>query len=495
MTNIFLTIHERSADAAMMSVAMADLHVDGFELRLDALDDPGSFDLGAFRELSARPMILTRRSASGHDGVIDMEFIERGLDAGFDFVDVEFAPSIAREDLGRYRDRILLSYHDYDGTPDVAAIAAEMRSLGCSRTKIAVTPHSFRDNQRLLELLAIGGSGLPWYAGSNGSEAPITVIGMGSRGLYSRILAPYFGSEILFVAQDESGIAAPGQLTLASAAAIFGNPPRFARPRALFALVGNPAAHSLSPAIHNQKFYAADIPAAYSIIETDDFDDAVFPFAAGAKLAPTGLSVTAPFKENAFTYAERTGAKISPNARECGAANTLVRRVKNGRVEIAADNTDVDAFETALESCDANDTALVLGAGGTARAALLALRRRGIRTTLANRDEEKGRLVASQFGAPFVSLREIGTNEATTIVNTIPASASYRIPDNLIPACRSYIAAGYGTEDTNASRAQGNGARIFTGLDLLHAQAARQSQIFIDAARAEMARQEAEVAR
>lgn len=248
MTNIFLTIHERSADAAMMSVAMADLHVDGFELRLDALDDPASMDLGAFRNLSARPMILTRRSASGHDGVVDMQFIERGLNAGFDFVDVEFAPSIAREDLGRYRDRILLSYHDFEGTPDVAALAAEMRSLGCSRTKIAVTPQSFRDNQRILEVLAIGERRGAWYSPDAAADerSPLTIIGMGARGLYSRILAPYFGSEILFLARDENGIAAPGQLTLGRASTIFGNPPHFDRPRALFALVGNPAVHSLS---------------------------------------------------------------------------------------------------------------------------------------------------------------------------------------------------------------------------------------------------------
>lgn len=468
----------------MMAVAMADVHVDGFEVRLDALDDPSSLDLEAFRDLSAKPMILTRRSATGRGGTIDAAYIERGLDAGFDLIDVEFGTAIDRVALDRYRDRIILSYHDFDSTPDLRALAGEMRALGCAHTKIAVTPRGFADNARVLEVLANGG---PADGGS-----PLTIIGMGARGLYSRILAPLFGSEILFVARDENGVAAPGQLTLARAASIFGNPPRFERPRVLFALVGNPAVHTLSPAIHNQRFYASEIAAAYSILETDDFDDVAVPFAAGAEFAPAGLSVTAPFKENAFRYAEGCGATIAPNARDCGAVNTLVRRVDGSRVEIAADNTDVDAFETALAHCDSHDRALVLGAGGTARAALLALRRRGVPSFAANRSEERGRGVASVFGARFVPLTDVATVDATILVNTLSSAASFEVPETLIATCRSYIAAGYGVEDANASRALANGSRVFTGLDLLHAQAARQSQIFIDTARAEIERQDSE---
>ena len=93
---------------------------------------------------------------------------------------------------------------------------------------------------------------------------------------------------------------------------------------------------------HSQRasFASAAIAAAYAIFETDDFLDVAAPFARGERFAPDGLSVTAPFKEDALTFAESAGADIRANAREAGAVNTLVRI--GGR--IVADNTDVDGF-------------------------------------------------------------------------------------------------------------------------------------------------------
>ena len=192
--------------------------------------------------------------------------------------------------------------------------------------KIAATPHNFADNARLLA--AVGKPGT-------------TIIGMGAHGLYSRILAPFFGSEFQFVSVDEQRSAAPGQLTLQQALAIYGPNRGALKADKLFAIAGNPAAHSGSPAIHNAIFRERGIAAAYSIFETDDFLDVAAPFARGERFAPDGLSVTAPFKEDAFTFAESAGADIRGNAREAGAVNTLVRI--EGR--IVADNTDVDGFQ------------------------------------------------------------------------------------------------------------------------------------------------------
>jgi shikimate 5-dehydrogenase len=203
---------------------------------------------------------------------------------------------------------------------------------------------------------------------------------MGAHGLYSRILAPFFGSELQFVSVDEARSAAPGQLTLQHALAIYGPNRAGLRAERIFAIVGNPAAHSGSPAIHNAIFRQRGIAAAYSIFETDDFLDIAAPFARGERFAPDGLSVTAPFKEDALTFAESVGADIRENAREAGAVNTLVRI--GGR--IVADNTDVDGFETLIRMTNAR-TAVVIGAGGTARAALVALRRAGIAYTVFNR--------------------------------------------------------------------------------------------------------------
>jgi shikimate 5-dehydrogenase len=278
------------------------------------------------------------------------------------------------------------------------------------------------------------------------------VIGMGGRGLYARILAPFFGSVFQFVSVDAGRQAAPGQLTLAQALEIYGPERENLRAEKIFAIVGNPAAHSGSPAIHNAIFRLRHVPAAYAIFETDDFRDIAEPFARGERFAPNGLSITAPFKEAALAFAESIGAKLSDNAGEAGAVNTLVR-IGGG---IVADNTDVDGFESLIAKASSR-TAAVVGAGGTARAALVALRRAGIEPTVFNRTPD--RLNARP-------LDQLTSWRGDLVINTLPRDVIIERPN-----AGTIIEAAYGGE----SQAD------FTGLDLLRAQAVRQSELFLEA--------------
>ena len=220
----------------------------------------------------------------------------------------------------------------------------------------------------------------------------------------------------------------------------------------IFAIVGNPAAQTGSPLIHNAIFRERGIAAVYSIFETDVFLDIAEPFARGDRFAPAGLSVTAPFKEEALAFAERIGAEIAPNAREAGSVNTLVRL--GGRV--VADNTDVDGFAALIGKTSAR-TAAVAGAGGTARAALVALRHAGIDATVFNRTPEK-------LGAR--PLDALASWRGDLVINTLPGNVALALPD-----ATTIIEAAYGGE----SRA------TFTGFDLLRAQAVRQSELFLEA--------------
>jgi 3-dehydroquinate dehydratase/shikimate dehydrogenase len=355
--------------------------------------------------------------------------IDAALGANIDFVDVEWPGDVAD-------DRVILSHHDFDGMADIDDL---LRRMSARHVKIAATPHNFADNARLLA--ALGKTGM-------------TIIGMGARGLYSRILAPFFGSELQFVSADEARSAAPGQLTLQQALAIYG--PNRARLHAekIFAIVGNPASQSGSPAIHNAIFRERGIAAAYSIFETDDFRDIAAPFARGERFTPDGLSITAPFKEDALTFAESVSADIRGNAREAGAANTLVRI--GGR--IVADNTDVDGFQDLIAKTSAR-TAAVIGAGGTARAALVALRRAGIESTVFNRTADK--LNARP-------LDQLPAYRGDLVINTLPRNVAVTLPNAI-----TIIEAAYGGE----SRA------TFNGLDLLRAQEVRQSELFLEACR------------
>lgn len=437
---LIVTIYEETFDAALAAIRALDAEHDGIELRAESF----GIDLAALRAATPKLLILTHRGQR-----IDEATIARAIAAGIDLVDVEWHEGLDRDLVARHRHRIILSHHDYEATLDVDALLGAMLAFGAAHTKVAVTPHTFRDNQRLLEAMRAH------------ADRGVTAIGMGPRGLYSRILAPWFGSEFQFVARSEERSAAPGQLTLARALEIYGRQPLAADPK-IFAVVGNPSAHSLSPSIHNRIFRERGLAAAYSIIETEWFDDALWPLAAGAKLSPLGLSVTAPFKERAVRFANIRRATIAPNARDAGAVNTLVRL---GEREFLADNTDVDGFESLLAG--ANGRAAIVGAGGTARAALVALRRAGLAITLYNRTVDKARALHDDARP----LEELPRFEGEVIVNTLPSGVPIELP--LRPGM-TLVEAGYAHESARDL----SGIRYFSGRDLLEAQAVRQNELF-----------------
>jgi len=438
---LIVTIYEETFDEALDAIHALDADHDGIELRAERF---GAIDPAALRTSTALPIVLTYRGRS-----VDEPAIRAAVDAGIDFIDVEWHEALDRELVARYADRIVLSHHDYEATPDLDALLEKMLSFGAAQTKLAVTPQSYRDNQRLLEAMrAHRGGGL-------------TTIGMGARGLYSRILAPWFGSELQFVSRNDERSAAPGQLALARALEIYGDRALATDPR-IFSIVGHPAAHSLSPSIHNRRFRELGLAAAYTIFDSDSFEEIVWPFAAGAKLSPCGLSVTAPFKEEAFRFATARGATIAANASDSGAVNTLVRISDR---ELLADNTDVDGFAALLRNV--RGRAALIGAGGTARAALVALRRAGIEVTIYNRTEAS----ASALHGNTAPLVELPRFNGDVIVNTLPAGVDLELP---LKAGMTLIEAAYGHDAPRTVE----GVTHFTGLDLLHAQAEPQNECF-----------------
>jgi 3-dehydroquinate dehydratase type I len=434
---LFVTIAEPTPDAALDAIHRLTADHDGIELRLDTLRAP--LRLSALRAATRKPILLTNRGGATPD-------IEAAVAAGIDLVDVEHGNEDER--LPRFRDRIVLSHHDYERVPDLDALLAAMRAHRCAHVKVAVTPRCYAENVRLLERIAPGE----------------TMIGMGERGLYARILAPFFGSELFF-----AGNAAPGQIDMERAEAIYGA--RASRPQAaarlvlpddpagrdarrlaggtparlIFAILGDPSGHSRSPAVHNARFREEGMRAAYTIASFETFAEVGEPFANGEPFAPAGLSVTAPFKEEAFAFAARLGADLRPNAREAGSVNTLVRT----RRGIVADNTDVDGFEAVVQGT----RAAIIGAGGTARAALVALRRKGIEATVYNR-------TAGKLGAR--ALEELQAFDGDLVVNTLPVAIDLPLRD--------------GVRLVDAVYTGGRG-----GAALFEAQAVRQFELFREA--------------
>ena len=153
------------------------------------------------------------------------------------------------------------------------------------------------------------------------------------------------------------------------------------------AVLGSPISHSLSPALHR---------AAYAELGLDDWsyeaiehDAESFPaWFAGLDESWRGLSLTMPLKDVAAQLADR----LSPSAELTGAVNTITWVEQGSRRTAVGDNTDVHGVVAALQSAGVQkaETACVLGAGATARSAVVALSQLGVqRVTLLSRSRER----------------------------------------------------------------------------------------------------------
>ncbi len=444
---LFVTVAESTAADALAAIQRITLDHDGIEIRAEQF---GAAGLTRFREATGKLLMLTYRGC----GPVSDAQIRAGVDAGFDLIDVEWTPDFDVVTLAPWRDRIVLSHHDYEGMQDLRAIVDSMKASGARHAKLAATPANLAEN---LELLALSGDG-------------VSVIGMGERGLYTRALAPFRGSELTFVS-PEGLAAAPGQLSLERALAIFGTDRASLSAADVFAIAGNPAGHSLSPSIHNALFRQKRAPAAYTFASAAAFQE-VAAFLECGELR--GISVTAPFKEDAMVWARSRGIAIGENAVRCGAVNTIVMGD-----EPLADNTDVDGFESLLRNVPARDrmAVAIVGAGGTARAAMLAAQRLGLPAIVYNRTPGRGEMLARDFGCRSAPIADLSAVDAPLVIDTTP-SADFEI--DFRPG-QTYIRAAYGVASPVEARARATGASVVDGMALLHAQAIRQNELFIQA--------------
>ena len=182
-------------------------------------------------------------------------------------------------------------------------------------------------------------------------------------------------------------------------------------------LIGWPAAHSRSPLIHHYWLRKLGIEGGYNIeaVPPEGFAEFVLHLSTHGFV---GANVTIPHKERALIL-----SKPDVRARAVGAANTLWYEGD----ELRSTNTDIEGFINNLDACapgwDAASDALVLGAGGSARAVVFGLIERGIkRVHLANRTPERARALADQFGASVDPVSWDATGEllprASLLVNT-----------------------------------------------------------------------------
>lgn len=242
-------------------------------------------------------------------------------------------------------------------------------------------------------------------------------------------------------------------------------------------LIGWPAAHSRSPLIHRYWLKSFGIAGDYRIeaVAPDRFDDFIRHLAARGYV---GANVTIPHKERALAL-----SRPDARARAVGAANTLWLE---GEV-LRSTNTDVEGFINNLDACapgwDASGTALVLGAGGSARAVVHGLIERGVtRVDLVNRTLERAEALRSAFGQAVVpatwnDLPRL-LPRAGLLVNTtslgMAGQPSPRLDLGLLPETAVVADLVYVPLETGLLKsARARGLRVADGLGMLLHQAVR----------------------
>ncbi len=340
--------------------------MDAVELRLDLYPD---LDVDAFVSGCGKPVVATvRRVVDGGrwEGSEEQRgrLLHRASAAAF--VDLEVDADSALAPAGPRR---VVSFHQVDGMPpDLDAVFERCLLRGGDVVKIAARPASAVEAFRLLDL-------------------PTAGLGLGEYGAFTRVLAPW-----TYCAHEP---VAPGMPTPHDLFECF-RIRRLGPSPALYGVVGDPIAHSRSPHLFNPRFEEHGLDALYLRFRVSDLA-AFWPvfLAHGGR----GLSVTAPLKVQAAELATEPAAEVTA----CGSANTLTA---DGR----AFNTDYRAFLELVPR--GSGDALVLGAGGAARSAVVALKELGYRVRAWNRTPGR----AAALGVEVIASPE----PAPVVVNTTP---------------------------------------------------------------------------
>jgi 3-dehydroquinate dehydratase / shikimate dehydrogenase len=404
------------------ALAAAAAHAEVLELRADAVGEVSPAELR--RDFPGRLLYTLRSRAEGgsFDGGDERrhERLLAAAAAGWDLIDLEAERDVVPAVLAAVApERRLLSWHGPPG--DVVELEQRFARLAATPAwlyKMVVFAQQPGDELAPLLLAAAAG------------RADLAAFAAGTSAAWARLVAPRLGAPVVFAAAGAGSAGAPGQLTVAELASDYGFPdlPPVTR---LFGIVGQGVlSRSLSPRLHNAALRALGVPAVYVPFETPSFGDFWLEVVESGAFEPCGLaldglSVTAPHKRAALAVA---GA-VSPLAESIGAANTLVRH--EGVWE--AESTDpAGVIGPLVERGVGLDgrSALVVGAGGAGRSAVVGLAQAGARVTLTNRGVERGSEAAEALGVTFVPLAAVDPADFDLVVH---ATSLGRSPDDRPP--------------------------------------------------------------
>ncbi|ODN84725.1 pentafunctional AROM polypeptide, variant [Cryptococcus amylolentus CBS 6039] len=435
----FLSLTFPDITPALAHMAELTEGADAIELRVDLLSPsgqtpttptlpPASYvakQLASLRCATSLPIVYSVRSkdqggfAPSDQPEAYEKMVRLGLRSACEYVDVEVSwPTKVLKDLteSKRESHILASWHDWTGKMEWDGQMVKSKYLLCIKygdvAKIVGTAKSALDNSKL----AIFAEEVRTQPGSK----PLLAINMGAAGQLSRVLNPIL-TPITHAALPSR--AAPGQLTareVFEARSLVGLlPPK------KFVLFGSPITHSVSPILHNTGFASLRLPHNYTLHQSEVVDQGVLNVIRSPEFG--GASVTIPLKLDVIPHLD----SVSEDVKVIGAVNTIIPR--EGKLH--GGNTDWQAIRQAAAQNlapsvlrDSSSAALVIGAGGTCRAAIYAVHNLGFRIIyLFNRTPENAEKVKASFPESYnivisTSLAALPT-APSVVVSTVPGDS------------------------------------------------------------------------
>jgi pentafunctional AROM polypeptide len=432
--SFFVCLSFQDVAQAVASIGAVTVGSDAVEIRVDLLQDPSNPNgtpspgyvgeqLAAIRSTTQLPLIFTVRTKSQGgrfpDNAADdvLELYITAVRMGLEYIDLEMTwPEHILEKVASIKgySRIIGSHHDVRQSlrwRNGSWVPFFNKALEYSDVIKLVGQASCMDDNYELEKFRK-------WAAANGK--PLIAINMGENGKMSRVLnrflTPVTHPSLPFKT-------APGQLSITEiyqAQSLIGLlPPK------RFYLLGNPIQHSRSPALHNTLFESVGLPHEYSLLEYSTIDHTLLELLQEPSFG--GASVTIPHKLSIIPHL----TSLSPEATLIRAVNTIL---PTGDGSLIGHNTDWVGIQTVLHGAGSTGegNALVIGAGGTARAAIYALHKMGFATIfIVNRSAEKVAGIENEFPpefnvVPITSIEQARFQIVTAAVGTIPG-------DNPIP--------------------------------------------------------------
>jgi shikimate dehydrogenase/3-dehydroquinate dehydratase type I len=471
MAEIVASIQLRdAAETIRLARRAAQAGADWLELRLDSWPVEAPLE-GLFAALPLPAIVTARlpRDGGTFSGTLAerRRLLEHALAAGAQGLDLEDWETWEPEPKELRLE--IRSHHNLTGvTPDLPQLRDRLLRRRGTLAKVVVTAHELADAAPVLDLLA---------AADQRTE-PTVAFALGGSAWPTRILSALLGAPLVYGCIEEGEATAPGQPPIAMLAGLYDVHER-SRATQVFGLLGNPALHSLGPWLHNRALRRLGVDGVYLPFESAR-PEAIVHMLPRRRLR--GLSVTAPFKQSLVPLCHRLDAA----ATAAGAVNTLTFAA--GSV-VVGHNTDVVGVRRALElagHAPSRRPAAVLGSGGSARAAALALRDLGHPVTVFARSLDGAREFARRERVTLAGLRAdlLRDLDPQVVVHCTPLGGPGHEGERILPAWKPrsgcvVLDLVYRPRTTRLlAEAAAAGATPVSGLWAFVAQAAAQIELF-----------------